>query len=310
MLFLFFAILPSLFWPGAPNTASSLREAGIKHIAVPALQVQSWKGIPGISVESVNLSKTVKLPPPGISFHMNKASASRVPWVNSNGWRFMRQPKARFSYDVKGNTAALAAAEAVCFGANAVVQTDTDGLTPLANMLRFLRGIDAQRGPEVADVGFVDDGSPADAEIMNLLIRDNLLFKIVHEPSPGLKLTVRVGSKKYPAQDAKNPDLLEHSIRANLTDAQRLIRIYGTSIVVARVTGSPDKLRLHLLNYGAGDGTRVGAFRVRVLGRYTKAQLHSFDMPNDQVVDYSPESDATEFTVPDLKVYAVVDLTK
>lgn len=310
-MFLLLAVaLPTLFWPGGTDTATALRQAGITHVSVPASQADSWKSVSGISVETADLKATVKLPAPGITYHMNQASASRVPWVDSNGWRFMRQPDARFSYDVKGDTAALAAAEAFSYGASAMVQTDSSGLAPLAGMLEFLRALGSQSEPEVADIGFIDDGSAIDAEVMNLLVRDNLLFRIVRAPDPHLKLTVQIGSQEYPANEAKNPDLTEHKIRANLGDERRLIRLYGTSIVVARVTGKPGKLRLHLLNYGAGRGARLGGFRVRILGRYSKGQLHSFDNPNDRLVDYSPIADATEFTVPDLKVYAVVDLSK
>lgn len=310
MVLLVAALLPSLYWPGGASTAPLLHQAGIKHILIPASQAESWKNTPGISVETADLANAVKLPPPGITFQMNEASASRVPWVNSNGWRFMRQPKARFFYDVNGKTAALAAGEAFCYGATAIVQTDESGLTPLAEMLKFLGTIDSREGPAMADIGFIDDGSATDGEVMNLLVRDNLLFKIVHSPDPHLKLTVQIGSKEYPEQAAKNPDALEHKVRANLTDARRLIRIYGTSVVVARVTGEPGNLQLHLLNYGAGQGTRVGAFRVRLLGHYSKAKLHSFKSPNDQVTEFSPEPTATEFTIPELKTYAVVDLTE
>jgi hypothetical protein len=65
-----------------------------------------------------------------------------------------------------------------------------------------------------------------------------------------------------------------------------------------------------LLNYGAGQGTRIGVFRIRLLGRYSKLQLHSFDAPNDRVTDVTLEPNATEFTVPELKTYAVVDLSE
>ena len=263
----------------------------------------------GNSAQAGDLANTIKLPAPGITFHLNEASASRVPWINSNGWRFMRQPNAQFSYDVKDNTATLAAAEAFCFHANAIVKTGSSGLGPLGDMQNFLRTLPPAPEQPIADIGFVDDGSDAAAEVMNLLVRDNLMFKIVRSPDPNLKLTVQLGSKEYPLNEAKNPDLMEHKIRANLTDARRLIRIYGTSVVVARVTGTPENCRIHLLNYGSAQGVRVGAFRVRILGRYAKAQLHSFGAPNDQPADYNPEQDATEFTIPELKTYAVVDLS-
>jgi hypothetical protein len=175
-------------------------------------------------------------------------------------------------------------------------------------MLKFLADLDSQEGQPVADIGFIDDGSPAAGEVMNLLVRDNLLFKIVSSPEPDLKLTVKLGSREYPAAEAKDPNALVHKIRANLTDARRTLRIYGTSVVVARLTRESDHLRLHFLNYGAARGTRVGGFRVRILGRYRKAQLHSVGNPTDQIIEFNPEAQATEFTVPELKAYAVVDL--
>jgi len=307
MLLLFALLLPGLYWQGGPETAASLHQAGITHILVPASQVASWKGVPGIEAGAADLQTAVKLPDPGITFRMNRSSATRVPWVNSNGSRLMRR-KAKFYYDVSGNASALAAAEAFCYGADAIIKTDTSGLDPLGQMLKFLASVDSSQGQPVADIGFIDDGSPAAGEVMNLLVRDNLLFRIVSSPQPDLKLTVRLGSREYPAEQAKNPDVLVHKIRANLTDARRTFRIYGTSVVVARLTRESDHLRLHLLNYGAARGTRVGGFRVRVLGRYRKAQLHSFANPADQIAEFNAEARATEFTVPELKAYAVIDL--
>jgi hypothetical protein len=310
MLFLLALVLPGLYWQGGAETAPLLRQAGITHVLVPASQAASWKNVSGIDAKTADPQGAVKLPAPGISFRMNRSSATRVPWVNSNGWQFMRRPTGRFYYDVSGASSALATAEAFCYGTDAMIQTDAAGLRPLAQMLKFLEGIKSSGGALVSDIGFVDDGSPAAGEVMNLLVRDNLLFKIVHATEPGLKLTVRLGSPEYPVSEAKNPDAMVHRIRANLTDERRTLRIYGTSVVVARLTRTPDHLQLQLLNYGFARGTRVGAFRVRICGRYSKAQLHSYESPGDQLVDYDPESDATEFTVPGLKAYAVIDLFK
>ena len=304
------ASLPVLYWTGGAGAAGALRRAGITHVLVPASEVQSWKSVSGIDAQAADPQGAKKLPAPGITFHMNQASATRIPWVNSNGWQFMRQPNGRFYYDVKGDAAALAAAEAFCYAADAMLQTDASGLKPFAEMSKFLATINTSQGPALADIGFVDDGSSSSGEVMNLLVRDNLLVKTVRDPDPGVKVTVRIGSKEYPTEAEKNPDVLAHKIRANLTDANRTIRIYGTSIVIARVTEEPGGLRLHLLNYGSAAGARVDAFRVRVLGHYSKAQLHSFNSSGDQMSEYSQESDATEFTVPELKVYAAIDLSK
>ncbi len=303
-------VLPVLYWPGGAETAPALRQAGITHVVVPASEANSWKSVSGIDIQVADRQTAKKLPSPGITFRMSESSASRVPWVTSNGWRFIRQPEGKFYYDVSGNESALAAAEAFCYAANATVQTDASGLKPFADMLEFLATINSPQGPAVADIGFVDDGSPAAGEVMNLLVRDNLLFKTVSTPDPGLKITVRLGSKEYPTGAAKDPNVLEHKIRAALTDERRRIRIYGTSIVVARITEQSDGLRLHLLNYGSAKGTRVEAFRVRVLGHYPKAQVHSFGSANQQVMDYALEPAATEFTVPELKTYAAIDLSK
>lgn len=310
MLFLLAVLLPGLYWQAGADTAPLLQKAGITHILVPPSRAASWKNVAGIKAEIGDLQGAQKLPVPEVSFRMSRASATRVPWVTSNGWQFMRHPKGRFYYDVDGNGAALAAAEAFCYGAEAIIQTDTSGLEPLGRMLKFLTTINPPDGSPVADIGFIDDGSPAAGEVMNLLVRDNLLFKLVSSNEPGVKLTVRFGSPEYPAQEAKNPVVLAQKVRANLTDDRRSLRIYGASIVIARLTHEPGGLRLHLLNYGAANGARVGAFRVRVLGSYVKGQLRSYDNPADQLVEYNAASDATEFTVPDLKAYAVVDLTK
>jgi hypothetical protein len=309
MSYLFAVALPILFWQGGVQTAPQLRQAGITQIAVPAAETASWKTFAGISVDPVDLAATVKLPNPGVDFRTDEASASRVPWVSSNGWRFMRQPNARFYYDAPASSASLAAAEAFCYASRALIRTDATALTSLSKMLAFLARINSNRTKPLADIDFIDDGSAASAEVMNLMVRDNLLFDIVRSSQPTFKLLVRLGSKQYPEKDAKDADTIVHKIRANLTDSKRSLRIFGTSVVIARLTAEPNNLRLHLLNYGAAAHTRVGAFRVRVLGRYSKSTIHSFESPDEQLVDYEPQSDATEFTVPELKTYAVVDLT-
>jgi hypothetical protein len=310
MLWLLAAALPALYWQGGPETAPQLRQVGIRQIFVPESRAESWKSVSGIQIQTADLRGAIKLPAPGIDFRMNRSSATRAPWINSNGWQFMRRPAGRFYYDVNGAGAALAAAEAFCYDAGALIQTDSAGLEPLSRMLKFLDSIKSSLGVPVADIGFVDDGSPAAGEVMNLFVRDNLLFRTVHSEEPGVKLTVQFGSPAYPASEAKNPHALVHRIRANLTDGRRTLRIYGASVVVARLTQEPGRLRLQLLNYGAARGTRIGAFRVRVLGRYSRGQLHSYESAGDQLVDYDLAPDATEFTVPGLKAYAAVDLFK
>jgi len=307
-MLLLLAALPGLFWEGGADTASTLRDAGISHIVVPAAQSASWKDVSGITVETGDLRGAVKLLTPTVNYRMNQASASREPWLVANGWMFLRRPQGHFYYEAPGEPAALAAAEAFCYGASAVVKTDAAGLKPFARMLDFLRGLNREDLPPVADIGFIDDGSPAAGEVMNMMVRDNLLFKVVRAPDPGLKINVRLGSKEYPLEDAKNPKVTAQAIRANLTDEKRTLRLYGSPVVVARVTGSGGRFRVELLNY-AGPARRVNGLRVRVLGNYPKHQLALEDSAGAELLDYAADSDATEFTVPELMTYAVVDLS-
>ena len=308
-MLLLLAALPALFWDGAADTAPALRDAGIHQILVPAARLASWKNVPEITAEAADIEGAVKLLPPTVNYRMNVASATSAPWLVANGWRFIRRPQGRFYYDVTGKQAALAAAEAFCYGANAMIRTDGAGLKPLAEMLGFLRTITGEPLPPVADIGYIDDGSAASGEVMNLLVRDNLLFQLVASPDRRLKLNVKLGTREYPLEDARNPGTVAHAVRFNLTDEKRSVRIYGSPVVVARLTASDGHARLYLLNY-AGASRKVDGIRVRVLGHYSKHQLWLADGAGVELLDYSAEPDATEFTLPELKTYAVVDLSR
>lgn len=307
-MLLLLAALPALFWDGAADTAPALRDAGIKQILVPAARMASWKSV-GFAAEAADLAGAVKLLAPTVNYRMNVASATNAPWIMANGWRFIRRPQGRFYYDVTGKQAALAAAEAFCYGANAMIRTDAAGLKPLAEMLEFLGTIAGETLPPVADIGYIDDGSAVSGEVMNLLVRNNLLFQLVASPDRRLKVNVKLGTKEYSMADAKNPGTVAHAVRFNLTDDKRSVRIYGSQVVVARLTASGGRVRLHLLNY-AGASRKVDGIRVRVLGQFAKHQLWLADGGGVELLDYGVEPDATEFTLPELKTYAVVDLSR
>jgi len=309
MLLLAAAILPRLFWDAGPDTAQTLREGGIVRIAVPAERAAAWKGTAGIAVESVDPGGAVKLEPPAVDYRANEATASRSPWITSNGWQFQRGAGHSFVYDVKGAQSAIAAAEAFSFGGQAWIRSDAAGLKPLARMLDFLGKIEARAATPVADIGFADDGSDTAAEVMNLMSRENLLFKVVRGAEPKLKLTVKIGSKEFPAADAEDPGRMAHLIRAALGDEKRSLRIYGSQVVVGRLEASNGHLRVHLLNY-SGASRAVDGLRVRVLGRYPKHTLLSEGSPDAELLDVTLEPDATEFTLHELKTYAVIDLGK
>jgi hypothetical protein len=215
-LFLLALLLPGVFWDAGPETAALLRQAGITSIAVPPARESAWKQQKDIAVKVVDLSAAVKLATPDVKLRTNQASATRSPWVESNGWRFIREPRGRYYYEAPGRAAALAAAEAFAFGGDALVHTDAEGLAPLGRMLAFLEQLDAADWPARADIGYIDDGSFESGELMNLMVRKNLLFRLVSQPDPRLALNVKFGSQEYPKEAAADPSRLAQTVRQNL----------------------------------------------------------------------------------------------
>jgi hypothetical protein len=249
----------------------------------------------------------VKLDVPKVEYRINEAAATRSPWIDANGWQILRAPARRYYYDVPSASVALAAAEAFVYGAKADIHTATDGVAIFNRMLQFLRGIPERELPAMANIGVMDDGLPDTGELMNMLSRRNLLYRIVTEPDPHLDLNVRLGSKEYPKSDAVDPSKLAQRIRADLTDEKRLLRVYGSEVVIARLAGAGGRVRIHLLNYA---NRPVTGLRVRVLGEYPNWQVAAYDKPDLKLEDFATADGATEFTVPDMSTYVVVDLSK
>ena len=250
----------------------------------------------------------VKLPVPKVEYRINEATASRSPWIDANGWQLLRAPARRYYYDVPAASVALAAAEAFMYGAKADIHTERAGAAIFERMLRFLRGI-PERGdlPTLANIGVIDDGSSETGELMNLLIRRNLLYRIVIAPDPHLDLNIRLGSTEYPKSEAANPSKLAQKIRAELTDEKRILRVYGSEVVIARLEGNSDRVRIHLLNYA---NRPVTGLRVRVLGNLPNCQVAAYDQPDLKIADLANRDGATEFTLPEMGAYAVIDLSK
>src|SRR5688572_22178192 len=81
------------------------------------------------------------LPVPGIVASAGVASPTRSPWIVANGWRFLRQPAAKFRYDLPAGKAALAAAEKHAYRADALLKIDAGDADTLARMTAFLDGL-------------------------------------------------------------------------------------------------------------------------------------------------------------------------
>jgi hypothetical protein len=252
------------------------------------------------------------VPVPGVQFKPNVARATNVPWIDSNGWRFERGARKVNYAKLPVGSAALAAAEAYAFGVEAILNPDPADVDELTRMLRFLKTNDQAPLPAMANIGVIDDRSPGMGEILNLLTRGNLLYRVVSKPDPTLDLTLRLGTADFPATAAGNPYDFAARVRAKLGDDKRLVRLYGTNTVIARLTGDRTRARLYLLSYSASrrqQRDNPQAIRVRVLGRYQPAKLAAYGAePDAALTDIRNPKNATEFWVPDFNVIAIVDL--
>jgi hypothetical protein len=280
-----------------------LKTAGIECVHVAPANVEAWKAA-GYCAAPANLAAYEKLAQPGVEYRPDVATATSAPWLISNGARLLRAGSKPVYYAAAKDRAALCAAEAFAYGAQALIHADAGDLNRLGSMLQFLKRTDAAPLPVSANIGFVDDGSPEAAEVMNLLIRRNLLFRMVKAPDPRLDLNVQIGSPDFPRSAAANPSDFARLVRQKLTDEKRLLRIYGSEVVVGRLTGDSSHARLHLLNYSA---RKVEGLRARVLGAYKSAQLFASGTAS-AISDFLVADGAAEFSLPALETYAIVDL--
>jgi hypothetical protein len=298
---------PCVYWTQGVESRATLDAAGVKHICVAPESVEAWRqlGFSASPLAPADLNARETLPAPGITARAGVASPTRSPWVVANGWRFLRAPAAKYAYTVPAGKGALAAAEVFAYAADAVLTVDPVDLRNVGSMMAFFESLPPLDLPAVVDIGVIDDGTPVTGEVMNLLARRNLLFDVVKDPSRSFAVNIRIGSAGYPREEAADPSAFAQKIRAQLTDERRSIRVYGSEVVVCRLTASGTAARLHLLNYGGRD---IEGLRVRVRGTYRSGEAHVFGAGRLPLQDQLVDDGATEFTLPRLGAYAVVDL--
>ena len=309
MMALLLAALPLIFWDQGPETAQALKQNGIEQILVPAERLQAWKTT-GLSVRGLTPAEWTALEEasaPGVDRQVQVASATRSPYLVANGWRFIRKGSAKYRYSLPPAKAPLAAAEVYAYGVDATLQLETGDLGPLGKMLSFLREIPRADLPGVADLAVVDDQHGLVGEVMNLLARRNLLFTAVPAPDARYPINIRVGSKEYPEDEAANPSEFALKIRRQLTDERRSVRIYGTETVLCRLTADGKRARLHLLNYRGG---KVDGLRIRLRGEFGKGQARGDQIGEIPLENFAVSAGATEFTIPAMNLYAVIDLER
>ena len=275
--------------------ASSLVEQGLAAAAPAGSDAASYQEIPS----------------PGVRYLPNVARATNVPWIDSNGWRFARGMRKVSYAKVPAGSASLAAAEAFAFNVDAIINPDPKDVEDLGKMLRFLKANEQAPLPEMVNIGVVDSPSPLLNEVLNLLTRRNLLYQVVPAPDRTLDLNVQLGTPDFPAEAAANPYEFAARVRAKLGDDKRLVRLYGTDTVIARLTGDKSRARLYLLSFGSRRQQNAGAqaIRVRVQGRYQPAKLAAYGgSPEAKLSDVRHPGPTTEFWVPGFDTCAIIDL--
>jgi len=260
-----------------------------------------------------------EVPHPGVRFVPNVARATNVPWIDSNGSRFLRGVRKANYSKLPAGSAALAAAEAFTYGVDAIFNAEAADVDELGRMFRFL---DEQQGPplpNLSNIDVVDDGSPQIGEVLNLLTRRNLLYRVVKAPAGDGRMTVQLGTPDFPREAAKNPYEFAALVREKLGDDNRLVRLYGTNTVIAHFTGDTKRARLHLLSFGGRrrshqqqqpQPTNPQAVRVRLVGRYQPTRFAAFGGdPKVELTDLRHVANTTEFWLPDFTTFAIVDLS-
>ncbi|QQS47072.1 MAG: hypothetical protein IPM66_24935 [Acidobacteriota bacterium] len=299
--------IPLIYWTAGIETAASLKATGIDRIAVPADQAPAWResGLRVIPILPGELARRTKLAVPRIAGRSNVASATRRPWIDANGWNFIRHPSGSFLYELPQGRALLAAAEAHAYAADALLEIDPADVGNAGRMLAFLKNLPRISLPPVADIGLIDDGSEEIDEIANLLVRRNLLFDLVKAPSKRYRLSVRLGTGNFPKSAASDPNRFAQIVRSKLGDENRSLRLYGTETVLCRLVGDAAKSRLLLINYAGRD---ADSLRIRVRGTFRNIRIHAFGIENAAIEDLLHAEGSTEFSISRLGWYAVVDL--
>jgi hypothetical protein len=236
-----------------------------------------------------------RVPPPGVRTRMNMAMATSAPWIDSNVWKYRRNPKATYVSDLKSKPLIIGMAEAFATNVALALETAPEQDGEYQQVLAFLKQI--PDGPTTPWVNFVlqDDQSPQTAEVMNLMARRNLLFRV--DPRGEL------------APKGISPYDFMQDLREKIGDDKRVLRLFGSELTVAQLARDGNRVRLHLLNYGTRP---VEDLRVRLKGKYSqgKIKVYSYKSPASKLNEFVFEDGSTEFTLESLPSYAVIDLSE
>ena len=299
---------PLIYWTGGVGTIGAVKTAGVIELAVPATEVAAWRkaGLRVVGIKGQELARRRKVSVPRLAGRGNVASATRRPWIDANGWVFTRYPAERFIYDqLPAGKAPLAAAEAFAYGADALLRIAPEDLRLAATTIDYLRRLPVMSFPVVADFTVVDNNAAQIDEVLNLLTRRNLLYRIVPSPVLSYPINIRLGTKEYPEAEAADPSAFAQAIRLKIGDENRSLRIYGSEIIIGRLTGDGTRGRLHLLNYS---GRPAEGLRIRVRGNYHSGTLATLGVDGQTLDEPLVGNGIYEGTIPRMEAYAIIDL--
>jgi hypothetical protein len=241
-------------------------------------------------------TELTKVSPPGIRYRMNMAMATSAPWVDSNMWRYRRDPEKSYVCDVKQKSVVVAMAEGFSLDVRVALEIAPGQQKDYDSMLAFLKGL--PDGPKTRWTNFTvtDDRSAPAGELMNLLSRRNLMYRIASNGDYALNSRI------------SNPYEYVQEMREKLGDEKRVIRIFGSELTLVELTRDGNRVRLQLLNYGSRP---VEDLRIRIKGHYKAGaiQAYVYRSTSPRLEEFTYDGKFTEFTLDALPTYAVLDFT-
>ena len=245
-----------------------------------------------------DVANLVKLPPPGVQYRPDVASATSAPWVNANGWRLQREPGKKFYYDLPAGAVLSAMAESHAYNADVVVKVAPADEKAFEKMSAFLATV-GPAGKQLGNIAVMDDGSARSRRGNESSPPQKPAVPDCHRARSKASLNIKTD------KSIANPLEFAQDVRQKLTDEKRMVRVYGSEVVLANLTGDPSKMQLHVINYGKRP---IEGLRLRVLGSYKVARVSNYDAAEPKAEDFVQRDGGTEFTLPHLDAYAVIDL--
>ena len=236
------------------------------------------------------------LPAPGVTARAGSGVADAQPVDRRERLALRAASGGEVRLHVPAGKAALAAAEAFAYGADAVLKIDPADLASVGRDADVPRDLPAADLPPVAD--FARRGrrlgrhrrGDEPARAPQPAVPGRSRRPIVAFPHQRQRSAVR----EYPTEEAADPSAFAQKVRRQLTDEQRSLRIYGSEVVIGRLTGdgsrgaaAPAQLRRPRHRRAAGSRARHvphrrGVHRRRGQGRAGGSDCRPTERPSSR----------------------------